>query len=196
MKRTMVVTIALIGLLGSAQTAMAQTAAPLPKVEVSAGYQFQQFGGDGDSENWPKGWYADIAANLNKTFSLVGLVNGSYKTETMTNSGITATVSGSATTFMGGLRLSSRQAKNTVFVQALAGVMRLAADVKISSPAVVTTSDSESANAILVGAGFNAVLTGNLSLRIGGDFVRVFPEDGSGHTLRATAGLVYGFGRR
>ncbi len=195
-KLVIVMLIALVAVCGSVQQANAQSATAVPNVELSAGYQFQRFGGGGGGDNWGKGWFADIAKTVSRTVSVVGQVTGSYKSETVTSGSTSASVSASAHSFMGGARFSAWQAMCTVFFQALAGAVRIGAGVKVSGTSSATVSDSDTAKAVLAGVGFTALMNRNVSFRAGGDYIRVFPDGDSGYILRATAGLVFAFGAR
>ncbi len=177
--------------LATASVASAQTATP--KAELSAGYQFQKFSEDGP--NIGKGWYADIAGGVAKNVSLVGQVTGGYKSESLSFGSSTTSVSMNVHSFMGGVRFNSPEGKSSFFVQLLAGAVRIGAGTSVPGTSA-SVSDSDTAKAILGGIGFTGQVAKNLSVRIGGDYVRVFPDGDSGFILRAQAGLVYAFGGR
>lgn len=196
MKRAMVVVVmGVVALLASARGASAQALTPAaPDVELSLGYQFQRFEG---GQNFAKGWYADIAKRVGQSISLVGQVTGSYKSDSITASTSSTSVSMSAHSFMGGVRVSARQDKTTFFAQALFGAVRIGAGVTVpGGSGSASVNDSDTSKAGLVGVGATTALGRNVSLRVGGDYVRVFPDGDGGYILRATAGLVFGFGSR
>ena len=60
-------------LLGVALPAAAQT---FPRTEISGGYQFVTFSVEGENESIPKGWYFEVAGNLNPMIGLVFQVGG------------------------------------------------------------------------------------------------------------------------
>ena len=65
--------------IGIARPAAAQDA---PKGELSGGYHFFSGKGEGDDEDWenfPKGWYVDVAGNVTNSVGFVGQVSGNYK---------------------------------------------------------------------------------------------------------------------
>ena len=64
----------LLVILGISLPAAAQNAA---RTEVSGGYNFiRVFPPDDDAENFPGGWYADVAGNVTNMLAIVGQVNG------------------------------------------------------------------------------------------------------------------------
>ena len=98
---------------------------------------------------------------------------------------------------MGGLRFSARGDKATFFVQGLAGAVRIGGGVSAPGlPSSATVSESDTAKAGLIGVGFTTAISHNVSLRVGGDYIRVFPDGDSGYITRATAGLVFAFGSK
>jgi hypothetical protein len=64
-------------ILGVALPAAAQT---FPRTEISGGYQFVTFTVEDENESIPKGWYFEVAGNLNPMIGLVFQVGGNYKT--------------------------------------------------------------------------------------------------------------------
>ena len=64
-------------ILGVAFPSAAQT---FPRTEISGGYQFVTFSVEDENESIPKGWYFEVAGNLNPVIGLVFQVGGNYKT--------------------------------------------------------------------------------------------------------------------
>jgi hypothetical protein len=83
-----------------------------PRTEISGGYQFLTFSVDDDTESMPKGWYFDVAGNLNSMFGIVFQVGGNYKTfeesVTIGTGTFTATADLDVHEFLGGVRLNAR----------------------------------------------------------------------------------------
>jgi len=168
-----------------AAPAMAQVT---PAVEIGLGYAYLR--DDGIDENFPLGWYADIAGNLNDWLGLVGEVGGSYKT--IGEEGFPdLDVKLSVHTAMGGLRLTHRGDSANFYIQTLAG----AAKQKVS---FVDDSESVTDFALQPGVGIELGTGGSMGLRIGADYRRIFgdDQDGSVSEWRATAGLVFRMGQR
>jgi opacity protein-like surface antigen len=174
---------------GFARPASAQDVA---KVELSAGWNYMAVKSN-DDEDWThfsKGWYGDVAYAVNNMWSVVGVVAGDYKT--ITDQGGPVDVSLHPYAF--GVRAGTRaNPKATPYAQVLFGATRL----KVSQG---SDSVSENIFTYLVGGGININASGKLGARVGADYFRIMPGDGSQiaqealHGLRLTVGLVFGFG--
>jgi hypothetical protein len=158
--------------------------------ELSGGYQY--FAGKGETaddtwEKFPAGWYADVAAPLSSSVGVVGQVSGNYKHFDADDFDFRIH------TFMGGVRVGSRGPVRG-FGQVLVGGANLKA-------IAAAESVSETDLAIQFGAGVTMMGGGNVGLRVGADYLRIFAKDGgqlsSGEDLnglRFIAGVVLGFG--
>ena len=149
----------------------------------------------------PKGWYADLSANLTDSFAVVGEISGAYQTydQSITRLGIRVDASANVSiyTIMGGLRVSKRTPKVVPFAQVLFGAAVVGARLEGSATiggttinideAAVSTSDF----AFDAGGGVNLNLSNNVGLRFQGSYVR-FGGDGGGNGLLG-AGLVVPF---
>lgn len=158
-----------------------------PAVEIGLGYAFLR--DDEIDEEFPLGWYADIAGNLTSSLGLVGEIGGSYKT---IDSGIgddTLDIKLSVHTLMGGLRLTHRGDGANFFLQVLAG----GAKAKIT---FLEESDSVTDFALQPGVGLEFGTGGSVGFRIGADYRRIFSEDEGVNQWRATAGFVIRVGER
>ena len=182
---------------GLAAPATAQTT---PRAEASGGYQFLSLSSGGESEPFPKGWYVDLAGNLNQTWGVVFEVGGNYKsqTETATVGRITATATADIKLheFMGGVRAASRKNPTVApFVQVLAGAMTGSASFSVTSGAGNTTlfsaSGAESGTnfAVQFGGGVTVGRRDKAGVRIGADYVRIFATDEGANLFRFAAGI-------
>src|SRR5258705_2390249 len=158
-------------------------AAQTPKASVSAGYQFTNVSGGGDSFTIPAGWYADLAGHLSPMFSLVFEVTGAYKTETQSVSisstqTVTAEANARLHTFMGGARVSGHTANTAIlpFAQVLFGAAKLGASFSASGTGTSSLSDSQSETktAMLLGGGVNLMASRNAGIRAAAAYRRIF----------------------
>ena len=180
--------------------AAAQTAS---RGEISAGYQLLGARGDVD-ETLEKGWYADVAGNIGRVFSVVFQVSGNYKSfdETVTVGTLTTNVNVDLKVheFMGGIRANARGSRTiTPFVQFLAGGVQGSADV---SGSVVSggqtffstnTSDSGTDVGLQIGGGVNFAVSSAFGVRFAADYVRVFGDGDDLNAYRFAVGAVFPF---
>ena len=182
---------------GVVAPARAQTT---PRAEVSGGYQLLNLSGGGESESFPKGWYADVAGNLNQTWGVVFEVGGNYKSQTATATvgRITATATADIKLheFMGGVRVASRKNPTVVpFGQVLAGAMNGSASFSVTSGTGSTTlfsaSGAESGTnfALQFGGGVTIGPSDKAGVRIGADYVRIFATGEGANLFRLAAGV-------
>ena len=170
--------------IGAASPAVAQET---PKAELSGGYQLNRF----EKETVPKGWYFDVAGNLNKMIGIVGEVGGVYKSKL--DSGITDDTK--IHQFMGGVRLSGRQnPRAALFGQVLVGAARVSfsesGSVQVGSITLsINQKDSKTDFAFQIGGGVNVRATGKVGVR-GADYVRIFHNDKGTNIFRFVAGIV------
>jgi hypothetical protein len=153
-------------------------------------------------ETIPIGWYADVAAHISGTFSIVGEVAGAYKSfnSQITQLGVPVDVEADVDihSFLGGVRISARQNPRVVpFGQVLFGAARGA--ITVTGTATVggrqfDVSESESSTdlAIDFGGGVNLGVGDAFAIRLQGSFVRVGGDDG-GNAFRFGAGVVLPF---
>jgi opacity protein-like surface antigen len=184
-------------------TAMPVAAQNAQRGEISAGYQLLGARGDVD-ETLEKGWYADVAGNIGRVFSLVFQVSGNYKTfdETVTVGTLTSRVNVDLKVheFMGGVRANARGSRSiTPFAQFLAGGVHGSADV---SGSVVSggqtffstnTSDSGTDFGLQIGGGVNFHVSDGFGVRFAADYVRVFGDSDDLNAYRVAIGAVFPF---
>jgi opacity protein-like surface antigen len=172
-----------------------------PKVQFAGGYQLLR----AEGETLPVGWFAEIAAGVTPAISVAGLVTGGYKTveETEIFSGVAVTAEGDLNIhmFMGGVRYTVRNnASVTPFAHALIGGVRgsiaLTASATVGGETFTTTeSDASTEFGLLAGGGVDVRLTDRFGLRVGGDFLRLFVDEGDATGFRLTIGVVFPFSR-
>lgn len=178
-----------------------------PRTEISGGYQFLTFSVDEDEslsgvdndESLPKGWYVDVAGNLNPMFGIVFQVGGNYKTfeESIAIGGgtFTATADLDVYQFLGGVRLSVRDNPKLVpYGQLLVGGINGSIEVSTSStiPGLPSFSEEDSTTnfALEVGGGVNFGVAEKIGIRFGVDYIRVFAEDAGSNVFRFHTGVV------
>ena len=98
--------------------AMGSPAAAQGKTEIAAGYHFANASAGGTSTSYPAGWFADVGFPLSGPLSIVGSIDGSYKSESQTFPFIgTIDISQKIHTFGGGVRYGlAPSGKMTPFV--------------------------------------------------------------------------------
>ena len=188
-------------LLGFSSSASAQN---VPTAEFSAGWQLlnipDAFGND--SQTLPVGWYADVAGNLTRVLAVVGEVAGNYKsfdqTETQFGANVNLDASLNVHTFMGGVRVSARQAPAfTPYVQVLFGLARAAGSIEgqvtVAGRTIsIDQSESDSDFAFDAGGGVNIHVNDAFAVRVGASYLRVGGSDG-GNAFRFGVGAVVPF---
>jgi len=175
---------------GVARTAVAQDAPS--KVEISGGWNYMAIKDNG-VDNWThyrKGWYSDVAVNLNEPWAVVGQIAGGYSTREDVDGDIDATVH----PFLIGARASLRtNPELTPYAQFLLG----GTNIKVSQD-----GGSQSTNNLTfqVGGGVNVQLSGRFGARVAADYIRIKGNDDASvatetvQGLRLAVGLVFGFG--
>jgi hypothetical protein len=174
----------------AATPAAAQTAS----AELSAGYQFTR----SPDLNLPLGWYVDVAGNVAPMFAVVGEVSGAYKSESITVGTSSVDANVRLHTFMGGVRVAARTNPRVVpFGQVLLGAARLSGGVTASGPAtsVLAASDADTEFAVQVGGAVDLITSGNIGVRLGADYRRIFISGGGENEFRVVAGVVIPFGK-
>lgn len=174
----------------------AQTA---PRTEISGGYQFLTFNIDDENESMPKGWYFDVAGNLNPMLGIVFQVGGNYKSfeESVSLGGGTFAAEADLKVheFLGGIRLSARDNPRLVpYGQFLVGGVNGSLELSTTStiPGVPAFSSEESTTnfALELGGGVNFGLAESAGIRFGVDYLRVFAEDAGSNVFRFHVGVV------
>jgi opacity protein-like surface antigen len=185
-------------MLGLAVPAAAQT---FPRTEISGGYQFVTFSVEDENESIPKGWYFEVAGNLNPMIGLVFQVGGNYKTfeESVTLGGGTFTAEADLDVyqFLGGVRLNARDNPRLVpYGHLLAGAVNGSIELTTTStiPGIPAFSEEDSSTnfGLLFGGGVNFGVTEGTGIRFGVDYLRIFAEDeGDGsNVFRFHVGVV------
>ena len=171
---------------GIAAPAAAQT-------ELSAGYQFTRV----PDLNLPVGFYVDVSGNVAPMFAIVGEVSGAYKSETVTAGTSSVDVTARLHTFMGGVRVASHTDPKLVpFGQVLIGAARFSGGGSATSSGVtVSAGSSETDFALQIGGGVDAMMWGNLGLRLGADYRRIFISGSGENEFRLVAGIVIPFNK-
>ena len=171
---------ALVVAMGATSPAAAQG-----KQEFAAGYQFQNMSAGGGSTSFPAGWFFDAGFPISfPNLSIVGSVDGSYKSETI----LTTDVSKKVHTFMGGIRYSMKASgMMTPFGQFLVGAAS-------TSASAGGTSASNTDGAIDIGGGINWGLNDKWALRLGIDYRRIMGTVGT-NDFRFVAGVILPIGK-
>jgi opacity protein-like surface antigen len=186
-----------LAVLGVAASASAQSA---PRTEISGGYQFLTFDIDGENESMPKGWYFDVAGNLNPMFGIVFQVGGNYKSfgESVTVGGGTFAAEADLKVheFLGGLRVSARNNPRLVpYGQLLVGGVNASLELTATStiPGIpgFSTEDSGTNFALEAGGGVNFGVAENTGIRFGVDYLRTFADDDGANAFRFHVGVVF-----
>lgn len=181
--------------------ALPASAQTTPRTEISGGYQFLTFSVDDDNESMPKGWYFDVAGNVNPMLGIVFQVGGNYKTfeESVSIGGgtFTATADLKVHEFLGGVRLSARDNPKLVpygqfLVGGINGSLELTTTTNIPGVPSFSQEDSTTNFALELGGGVNFGFAENAGVRFGVDYLRVFAEDEGSNVFRFHVGVVIG----
>jgi opacity protein-like surface antigen len=170
-----------------------------PRTEISAGYQFVTFSvEDGENESIPKGWYFEVAGNLNPMLGVVFQVGGNYKRfeESVTIGTVTIAAEADVKVheFLGGLRLSARDNPKLVpYGQLLVGAINGSVELTGTVPGIPSFTQEESSTnfALMVGGGVNFGFTESIGVRFGVDYLRIFEEDAGSNVFRFHTGIVF-----
>ena len=149
--------------------AVVDTAAAQSRVELSGAYQWTRAA----EQTLPIGWSADIGANLNRTWSVIGEVSGAYRSREDEDLG--ADVRLSIHSVGAGARWSGRVGDRIVpFLQLLAGAARVRARTEILDREVGNASTE-----FMLQPGGGVALKLNETFAILGqaDYRRVFLDD-------------------
>jgi hypothetical protein len=159
--------------------------------DVSGGYRFLRLTGD-DALNINKGWYVDVTGHVTNVLSIVGDVGGSYRSESETVGGITASADVSVHTFMGGVkfRASTVSPKAIPFAQVLFGGARGKVNV---SGVGLDLSESSTDPIMNISGGVDVSGGAPVGVRVQTGWARVF-EDGRGtNVFQFSVGAKIGF---
>jgi hypothetical protein len=166
-----------------------QAGAQTSRVEVSGGYAITHAA----DQLLPFGWSADIATNLNRTWSMVGEVSGAYKVIEDEDLGVDVNLS--LYSLGAGARWSSRVAPRIVpFVQVLAGAARVSAKAEMLGRKI---GDALTNFMLQPGGGVNVKMNEAFGLFGQMDYRRVFldeqedRESGNNH-FRVIVGVRFG----
>ena len=138
------------------------------RVEVSGGYAITH----AEDQTLPVGWSAGVAANLNRTWSLVAEANGAYKTESDEDLGTDVKLK--IHSVSGGARWSIRVTRVVPFVQVLAGAAHLSARARVLDRRV---GDAVTKFTLQPGAGVDFEVNDSLGVIGQVDYRRVFFDE-------------------
>ena len=184
MRRLAVFVIGVVWLSGG--TALAQD-----RGDVSGGYRFLRLTGD-DAVNINKGWYVDATGHVTGVLSIVGDVGGSYRSESETFGGITASADVSVHTFMGGLKFRAPMVspKAIPFAQVLFGGAR---GKVTASGGGFDFSESSTDPVMNVSGGVDISGGGSVGARVQAGWARVFEDGGGTNLFQFSVGAKIGF---
>jgi hypothetical protein len=168
--------------------------APAAAQEVSLGYQFQRFSGEGESLSAPLGFNLDVAGPLSGDLDLVGQLDWSRRSESEVIFGTSVEASFNFTTFGGGVRWSSRANPDmTPFVHALFGATRSSFSCEVAGADCddFFDEDTSSTDPMFQLGGGVAIPMGAWSALGQIDYRRIFGGDGL-NALRFVLGVRLG----
>ena len=191
--RTFFVVVVLLGLLSF--PVMAQDN---PKAEVFGGWQYQHLGGSGLSVNIPEGWDASVTGNINKHFGVTGDFSGSYKSETVTTEGVTASGSAHLYTYTGGPVVAMDfGGKINPFAHALFGGFTVGGSASgcITGGGCASGSASTNGYTVMAGGGVDAKVAKSIAIRLAQfDWIYYHANGGSiKSNVRIASGVVFRF---
>lgn len=184
------------------------------KGEVSAGWRYYHttirsavaLTGSNPTNDFSKGWYADVSGNVSPKFAVVGEVGGLRENGgTSTTSGVVTTNESSHVklyTFMGGIRVRAPQHPGIIpFGQVLVGGQRNESDYTRtltfnipgfpSTPSVLARTGEASSAALALDGGVT-VAAGFVGVRAQAGYVRMFGTTDA-DAFRVSLGGVYRF---
>jgi hypothetical protein len=166
-------------------------AVPAAAQDLSLGYQFQRFSGEGDAVNAPVGFNVDVAAPLAGSLSLVGQFDWSRKSASETVFGTSVDATANFATFGGGLRWNAGSNGSAApFVQALVGATRSSFDSNVAGQQFDAGSGTDAM--FQIGAGVTVPMSGTLSALGQVDYRRIFGEGEGVNSVRFVAGIRVG----
>ena len=168
-------------------------AADTPRFEFSGAYSFMH---DTDrSENFPAGWVASAAGNVNSWIGVVTEVGGNYRvckncqrgpfaSQTLRGTNLHPRVQ----TFLGGPRVASHAfSAVTPFAQVLVGGSHISGGIEFDG--ALNTGFTYQP-----GAGIDVRVAPNVGIRLQGDYRVIRTSGHNGKESRILAGVVFSFG--
>ena len=149
--------------------------------------------------DYPKGWYADVAVNLSPKFAIVGEAGGTYHSDDISRTTGSVSISESAEitfhTFMGGVRVRAPQIPWFVpFGQVLFGGERDTSTnertITVFQNTSTTSRESSFSNPVLGLDGGVTVTAGVIGVRVSVGYVRFFD---SADAFRVNLGAAFRF---
>jgi opacity protein-like surface antigen len=156
-------------------TAAAQGLLRTPTAELFGGYSYLR-----ESDESFHGWNGSIAYNLGSHLGLVADLSA--------HNGSTEGVDLHSQFFMGGVRLSLRQASSAFFVQGLAGGVRARGTITVFGASI---SESETHLCYGPGAGVDVAFREAWAVRLQGDYLFVDADSETLRDPRISLGVVY-----
>jgi hypothetical protein len=163
----------------AAQPRQAAPSAPSPRRwQVSAGYTFMRESDITDKIDFPAGWFVGAAARVNCWLSVVGDVDGQYKTIPFVGNDTHLT----SHAVTGGLRASARLGRFVEFGQVLGGIVQ-------STGTAFGTTETTTHATVQPGLGLDYQLGGKWAIR--GELDVRFIS--TGQEIRVATGIVHAF---
>jgi hypothetical protein len=171
----------------SSGTALAQD-----KGDVSGGYRYLRASGDGESESFGKGWYFDVTGHVTDMVSIVGDVGGTYKSESITEGGVTFNGDIKIHSFQGGVkfRVPTMNTNIVPFVQVLGGGVRSSFKFTAGS---LSESDSSTDGIFTLSGGVDVSGMAKVGVRVQAGYFRVFEEGEGTNGFQFSVGAKIGF---
>ena len=152
--------------------------------------------------DYPKGWYADIAVNASPKFAIVGEAGGTYFKDSYSSPSNIVSIEESYDltlyTFMGGVRVRAPQHASVVpFGQVLFGAQRNTSEDEyritvLQSPPSTSRRDATSSGPALALDGGVTVAAGWVGVRASVGYVRLF-ESADADVFRFSLGAAFRF---
>jgi hypothetical protein len=152
--------------------------------------------------DFPEGWYADIAVNLSEKFTIVGEAGGSYHRDEFTRPGTFITTTESVEirfhTFMGGVRVRAPQIEWFVpFGQVVFGGERDTSTYERtttfqSGAPSRSLQETDTSNPVLALDSGVSIMAGPIGVRVSAGYVRIF-RHADADALRVNLGAAVRF---
>ena len=178
------------------------TAQEASRADFSAGWKMLRATDEGVEQTFMKGWYVDLATNVNDYIAIVNEVAGAYRTyeesSVVFGTPVTANANLSFYTLMGGVRFSVRTPRVVPFAQALVGLGRATGriDTVVVGGQTIEVDESISVSGWVmdVGGGVNINLSRRFAVRVSGSYMRDKTDEAeAGNSLRIGGGIVVPF---
>lgn len=177
-----------------------------PRLELAGGYQILKLRSEpldlsGAGTFFPLGWFFEAAAPVSRGLTLVGQLNGQYRSVSRlpTTSGVVPAEGDLRVySFLAGARLVGRREDGlTAFFHLLAGGTRVglshSAPVPGSLLPLLGAGGATTELTVQAGGGFDFPLTSRWSGRVTADYLRLFTEGEPTHGVRVAIGWVVPF---